>query len=89
MTRRRWLAMRLAPLLFLSVLPAGLLALFYWLPVAYPLHVFFEVLLLVNGIGSGGDIVAVMWVLRQVPSGAEVCFADGKAYWRSRPPKAA
>jgi hypothetical protein len=84
MTRGRWLAMRLAPVLLLSVLPAGLLALFYWLPVAYPLQVFLEVLLLVNGIGSGGDVVAVMWVLRQVPSGAQVCFAAGKAYWRPR-----
>ncbi|MFN2289674.1 MAG: DUF3267 domain-containing protein, partial [Anaerolineae bacterium] len=55
MTRRRWLAMRPAPLLLLSVLPAGLLAFFHWQPVAYPLQVFFEVLLLVNGIGSGGD----------------------------------
>lgn len=83
MTRRRWLAMRLAPLFLLSVLPAVLLALFYWLPVAYPLQVFFEVLLLVNGIGSGGDIIAAIWVLRQVPAGAGICFADGKAYWRA------
>jgi hypothetical protein len=84
MTRRRWLGMRLAPLFLLSVLPAILLALFYWFPVAYPLQVFFEVLLLMNGIGSGGDIIAVIWVLCQVPAGAEICFADGKAYWRSR-----
>lgn len=83
MTRGRWLAMRLAPLLLLSVLPAVLLALSNWLPVAYALQVFFEVLLLVNGIGSGGDIVAAIWVLRQVPAGAEICFADGKAYWRA------
>ena len=82
MARRRWLLMRLAPLLFLSVLPAGLLGLFHWLPVAFALQIFLQVLMLVNGIGSGGDIVAVAWVLFQVPSGAQICTIEGKAYWR-------
>jgi len=35
MAQRRWLLVRFAPLLFLSVLPAGLLGLFHWLPVAF------------------------------------------------------
>jgi hypothetical protein len=82
MTRRRWLVMRLAPLVVLSVIPAVLLTLFYGYPVSYALEVFLQVLLLVNGIGSGGDIVAVIWVLRQVPSESQICFYGGKAYWR-------
>jgi hypothetical protein len=82
MTRRRWLSMRLAPLLVLSVLPAGLLALFHLFPVSFALETFLQVLILVNGIGSGGDVVAVIWVLRQVPSGSQICFYGGKAYWR-------
>lgn len=82
MTRRRWLMMRIAPLFVLSVIPAGLLAVFYWVPVAFALYVFLQVMMLVNGIGSGGDIVAVAWVLFQVPSGVQICFYQGKAYWR-------
>jgi hypothetical protein len=83
MTRRRWLLMRLAPLMFLSVLPAGLLTLFHYVPVAFALEIFLQVMMLVNGIGSGGDVVAVIWVLFQVPSKAQICFCGGKAYWRS------
>jgi hypothetical protein len=37
---------------------------------------------LVNGIGSGGDVIAVIWVLFQVPQKATICFSGGKAYWR-------
>ena len=74
--------MRIAPLFVLSVIPAGLLAVFHWVPVAFALHVFLQVMMLVNGIGSGGDIVAVAWVLFQIPSGVHICFYEGKAYWR-------
>ena len=63
MTRRRWMLMRLAPLMFLSVMPAGLLTLFHYVPVAYGLEIFLQVLMLVNGLGSGGDVVAVIWAL--------------------------
>lgn len=80
MTRRRWLAMRLAPLTVLSIIPAGFLILFHFIPVPFALETFLNVLLLVNGIGSGGDIVAVIWVLRQVPSDSQICFYGGKAY---------
>lgn len=83
MSRRRWLLMRLAPLAFLSVGPVGLLTLFQYVPVPFGLEVFLQVLMLVNGIGSGGDLVAVVWVLFQVPSGAQICFRGGKAYWRA------
>jgi hypothetical protein len=83
MGRGRWLAMRLAPLVGLSVLPVGLLTLFHAVRVAFAWEVFLQVLMLVNGIGSGGDVVAAAWVLFQVPLKARICFCDGKAYWRS------
>jgi hypothetical protein len=78
--------MRLAPLLILSVLPAGVLTFVHHIPMSFALETFLEVLLLVNGIGSGGDIVAVVWVLRRVPSRTQICFFGGKAYWRPRVP---
>jgi hypothetical protein len=82
MTCKRWLIMRLTPLFVLSVMPAVLLALLYWVTVAYAVNVFLQVLMLVNAIGSGADIVAAVWVLFQVPASAEICFSGGKAYWR-------
>ncbi len=78
--------MRLAPLMFLSVMPIGLLTLFHYVPGAFGLEIFLQVLMLVNGIGSGGDVVAVIWVLFQVPPESQICFCGGKAYWRSVPP---
>ena len=86
MTRQRWLAMRLAPLIVLVALPVGLLTLFHYVPVPFALETFLQVLMLVNGIGSGGDVVAVVWVLRQVPPKTQICFCGGKAYWRSASP---
>ncbi|TET51532.1 MAG: DUF3267 domain-containing protein [Anaerolineales bacterium] len=83
LTRRRWLLMRLAPLVLLCGIPAGLLALFRYLPAPLAAHIFLQVLMLVNGIGSGGDIVAAATVLLQVPAAAHICFHEGKAYWRA------
>lgn len=82
MTRRRWLMMRLAPLMVLVVMPAALLTLAHFVPVSFALETFLQVMMLVNGIGSGGDVIAVVWVLRQVPPKAQICFCGGKAYWR-------
>jgi len=82
MTRGRWLMMRLAPLIFLTVIPVALLTLFEAVAASYAMAVFLQVLFLLNGIGSGGDVVAVIWVLFQVPSKTQICFRSGKAYWR-------
>lgn len=82
MTRRRWLLMRLAPLFFLSVVPALILAIVQTEPSSPALQAFLEVLLLVNCVGGGGDIVAAIWVMRQVPASTQICFDGGKAYWR-------
>jgi hypothetical protein len=85
MTRRQWLFMRITPLMVLTVIPVGLLTLFRYLPVPFALETFLQVMMLVNGIGSGGDVVAVIWVLFQIPSKSQIGFFGGKAYWRSVP----
>lgn len=85
LSRRRWLLMRLSPFAFLSLVPAIVLAILQVGPAAPALKAFLEALMLVNCIGSGGDIVAVVWVLRQVPPAGQICFAGGKAYWSAPP----
>jgi hypothetical protein len=82
MSRGRWLMMRLAPLMALVVAPAALLTLAHFVPLSFGLETFLQVMMLVNGIGSGGDVIAVIWVLRQVPPKTQICFCGGKAYWR-------
>ena len=81
-SRRRWILMRLAPLVMLSIIPAGFLLLFKFISVSYATEIFTEVLMLVNGIGSGGDVIAVGWVLLQVPRRTKICFANQQAYWQ-------
>jgi hypothetical protein len=82
MTRGRWLMMRLAPFVCLTLFTVGLLTLFVFIPAPHALVVFLQLLFLINGIGSGGDLVAVIWVLFQVPTKTQICFRGGKAYWR-------
>ena len=83
-SRPRWLMMRLAPLIFLSIFPTLLLILYYFIPFPYSINVFLQLIMLVNAIGSGGDVVAAILVMRQVPSSADICFHEGKAYWRKK-----
>lgn len=83
MSRRQWLRMRATPLVWLSLLPAGLLVVSYLVPMANPWLVFLQVLMLVNGLGAGGDAVAMILVRRQVPPSAQMCFLGGKAYWHA------
>lgn len=83
MSRRQWIIMRLAPLIMLSIIPAGLLLLFRYVAVPYAAEIFTQVLMLVNGVGSGGDLVAVSWVLWWVPKKSKICFANGQAYSES------
>ena len=74
--------MRLAPVVLLSVLPACLLALLQAQPVTPDLEVGLTVLMAVNALGSGGDVIAAVLVVAQVPPGACLCFRAGRAYWR-------
>jgi hypothetical protein len=82
MSRRRWLAMRLAPLVVLSILPACLLAILQVQPLGPDLEVGLSVLMVVNTLGSGGDAIAAILVIGQVPPAASLCFQAGRAYWR-------
>jgi hypothetical protein len=82
MSRRRWLAMRLAPLVVLSVLPACMLALLQVQPLSPDVEVGLSILMVVNTLGSGGDVIAAVLVVAQVPAGASLCFRGGRAYWR-------
>ena len=86
MSRTRWLLMRIAPFIVLSLVPAGLLAIFQNVPFNHTIKTFFEVLLVVNGVGSGGDVIAIILVLFQVPPSALLCFRGGRAYWKPMSP---
>jgi len=82
MPRSRWLAMRLAPLFGLTVLPALLLLAAYPFLMDYFWQQFITMVILVNSLGAGGDLVAALIVARQVPRGAEVGIWQGTACWR-------
>jgi len=82
MSRKRWLAMRLAPFVLLSVLPACLVVLLQSRPWAPHVLVGLQVMMVLNALGSGADIVAALLVLRQVPADGLLCFQAGRAYWR-------
>lgn len=82
MSRQRWLGMRLAPLVALSLLPAMAVAFLQLHPSMAAVEVGLQVMMVVNALGSGGDVLAAMLVLRQVPATARVCFESGRAYWR-------
>jgi hypothetical protein len=78
--RGRWIAMRLLPILVLTILPQIAFMLFY--PrMTYAAETLLIILILTNSLGSGGDLAAAMIVLRQVPKGGVLNFSRGKAYW--------
>jgi len=82
MSRRRWLAMRLAPLVILSLLPTVILALLQFFNLMVDLELSLSILMILNSLGSGADILAVLAVLFQVPRRGRLCFQDGRGYWR-------
>ena len=83
MSRRRWLIMRLAPLIILSIVPTGLLAATAGLPRSFIVETVLSLFLLVNALGSGGDVLAAAWVISNIPRESTMAFLGGKAYWRS------
>ncbi len=82
MPRSRWLGMRLAPLFGLTVLPALLLLAAYPFLIDFFWQQFIIMVILVNSLGAGGDLVAALIVARQVPRGGEVGIWQGRACWR-------
>ena len=85
MSRRRWLLMRLAPLALLGIGPALCLVATQGLPCNPGLEAALSLLLLVNALGAGGDLLAAGWVVRNIPGGASLAFFGGRAYWRPGP----
>ncbi len=81
MSRARWLLMRLAPLLLLSVLPAAFWAVFRYVALTRLTSTFLAVMTILNCVGSGADVAGCFVVLSQVPRSAVLCFRGGKAYW--------
>jgi hypothetical protein len=82
MPRSRWLAMRLTPLFGLTVLPALLLLVAYPFLIDFFWQQFIVLVILVNSLGTGGDLVASMIVAHQVPRGGEVGIWQGRSCWR-------
>ncbi len=82
MPRSRWLAMRLSPLFGLTVLPALLLLATYPFLIDYFWQQFIVMVILVNSLGAGGDLVAALIVARQVPREGEIGIWQGRACWR-------
>ena len=82
MSRTRWLLMRIAPFVFLSILPTVFIAIFQYVAFAHTTKTFMEVVMVLNAVGSGADVAATLLVASQVPHSASVCFRGGKAYWR-------
>jgi putative zincin peptidase len=82
MSRTRWLLMRIAPFVFLSILPAIFIALFQYVAFSHMSKTYLEVLMVLNTVGSGADVAAIFLVVSQVPRSASLCFRGGKAYWQ-------
>jgi hypothetical protein len=81
MSRRRWLMMRLAPFVLLTLVPISFLALIQNLPFISFARTMMEVITIVNGVGSGADVAASVLVFFQVPASATMVFQAGRAYW--------
>jgi len=78
--RARWIAMRLIPLLVLTLLPLAAILIFFG-RLTYAWETYLIILILTNSLGSGGDLIAVAIVLRQVPAKGVLNFHRGRAYW--------
>jgi hypothetical protein len=89
--RTRWILMRLFPMFVLIILPLGVFLLAYN-QMTYALETYLITVMLTNSLGSGGDLVAVIIVLLQVPAAGALNFYQGRAYWKpadnqpARPP---
>ncbi|WP_420632060.1 DUF3267 domain-containing protein [Candidatus Leptofilum sp.] len=83
MYRSRWLVMRLAPLVGLTLLPTIFLMAAHFFRLPYFWQQFVILLILINSLGSGGDFLASVIVYRQVPAHSEIGIWNGRACWRA------
>jgi len=79
LSRSRWLAMRAAPFLLLSLAAAFFLLGSPGSSLEAESALSLRVVL--NALGSGGDALAVLPVLRQAPASGRLRFRDGRARW--------
>lgn len=82
MARSRWLVMRLSPLAGLTLLPTVFLLLTYLYDLNFFWQQFIVLVILVNSLGAGSDLLASVIVFRQVPSQGEIGIWNGRACWR-------
>ena len=82
MKRSRWLVMRLAPLIGLTLVPTLFLLSTHPAELSFFWQQFVVLVILVNGLGAGGDVVASIIVAQQVPAQAEIGVQNGRACWR-------
>jgi hypothetical protein len=83
MSRTRWLVMRLSPLLGLTLVPTLVLLILTSYEISFFWQQFTVLVILVNSLGSGGDLVASVIVAKQVPRRGEIGNWNGRACWRS------
>jgi len=81
MSRSRWLAMRLAPLVGLTLLPTVFLLVTHFYDLPFFWRQFIVLVILVNSLGSGGDLLASIIVYRQVPAQGKIGIWNGRACW--------
>lgn len=86
MPRARWLVMRISPLVGLTLLPTLVLLVVYPFEMSFFWEQFIVLVILVNSVGAGGDLVASVIVARQVPRGGEIGIWNGRACWRWEKP---
>jgi hypothetical protein len=79
-SREQWLVARLAPFVLLALIPAGLLAATAQHPRPLVVETVLSLLILVNSLGSGGDLMSAAWVYLNIPRGSTLGFFAGKAY---------
>ncbi len=83
MTRSRWLVMRLSPLVGLTLIPTLFLLLAYPSDLSFFWQQFIVLVILVNSLSSGSDLVASIIVAHQVPAQGEIGIWNARACWRS------
>jgi hypothetical protein len=83
MARTRWLVMRLLPLFGLVLLPVLVLFAAYPDRIPFFWRQFIVLVVLVNSLGAGGDLVASIIVARQALPGATIANWNGRAYWKT------
>jgi hypothetical protein len=79
LSRVRWVAMRMAPFILLTCLPA--LVVIAWPRPSPPIETALTLTAVLNALGSGGDVLAVLLVMPQVSPSGRLRFQAGRVRW--------